>query len=247
MIDKILEGIGKGIGQLLPRADERITVWLSKLATLTVISFLVFGGLFVGLRDTSLGRSYGINSPPAQPKLSNKEYRDIYAVLYTYLLRIKEEVPELRGVFFIAVFDKQGNINFADEDYDRIAVFTWYLPVAQYVSFQTFEEVLAREKQPYLKRLGVDKDCFAIKLNSVAIDRYRQAIPNFASDRAVMCPVPNNDTNVKNRLPFGGVIAFWVNDPKKPEVEQEMLKAAKFASDNIGSYLLSRTDLNLNR
>jgi hypothetical protein len=120
--------------ELLPDKRDPILVWATKV--IIGIMFIVIS--FTAIRDSPIGVSWGINSPPKVPALTNKEYRDINAVLYTFLIRVREENPDTRGVYFVVAFYKNGNINFADENFDRIGVFTWYSQNSTYISFQTF-------------------------------------------------------------------------------------------------------------
>jgi hypothetical protein len=231
------------IKEILPDRKDKLFNWFIKLVTSVAIILLLAVTTFLGIRDTPVGVGWGINTPPQLPQLSNREYRDIYETIYIYLLRLKEQVPEIRAVFFIVAFDKNGNINYADRNYDRIGIFTWYRQNPAYISFETFEEVMLREKKNILKKVAYDKLCMITSIDAIGQERYRQASPMFMSNRSVLCPVPSQG----KRLPFGAIAAYWIDDPKQPHLDDDIKASARDTSDLVGQYLLSRKDLELNK
>lgn len=243
VVGEIIRGIGKGVEQLLPRHDEQTVTWFAKLVTLFAMSSFIGVGSFMAIRNTPLGSQWGINSPEPLPMLSNKEYRDITSVLYTFLVRVKEEVPALRSAFVVAVFDENGDINYADENADTFGIFTWYTPNVRYFSFNAFESALALGGKQYEKALIDQKQCVTGPISGVTRQRLKEALPGFLSDHFVACPIPLDDA----RKPFAVLLAYWVSDPKRPEIENEMRVSAKNSADGIARYLRDREDLNLNR
>ncbi|MGL5074704.1 MAG: hypothetical protein ACRDBG_02530, partial [Waterburya sp.] len=233
----------QGFLQLLPDHGVSNKTWISRVVTLFIIYFFVIAIGFISIRESPLGVRWGINSPPPRQNLTNREYRDISTVLYTSLIRVKEEVPALRTAFFVAVFDENGNINWGDENPERIGIFTWYVPNARFFSFNAVEDVIKLTKQPHLDELAIKKQCVIGRIEGVNLQRYKEAVPSFLSNRYVMCPVPRKS----DRFPFGGVVAYWVDNPTQPNLEQEMLTSVKQNADQMGAYLKSREDLELNR
>ncbi|MGL5078427.1 MAG: hypothetical protein ACRDBG_21735 [Waterburya sp.] len=243
LLKKIVDGMIQGFLQLLPDHGVSNKTWISRVVTLFIIYFFVISIGFIAIRESPLGVRWGINSPPPRQNLTNREYRDISTVLYSYLIRIKEEVPALRTAFFIAVFDERGNINWADENPERIGIFTWYTPNARFFSFNAVEDVIRLSKKAHFADLAIKKECVSGRIEGVNLQRYKEAIPSFLSNRYVVCPVPKKT----NRYPFGAVLTYWVDNPRSPNLEQEMLTSAKQNADQIGRYLQSREDLELNR
>ena len=227
---------------LLPDKRDPIKIWLTKLLVTISIILLIVGITFNAIRETRVGRDWGINSPAPIPELTTKEYRDISTVVYTYLIRMREEVRSLRSFYFIVAFDKNGDINFADQSFDRIGVFSWYFPDARYISFQTFEEVFTRVIEPYTKQLTDESGCISGKLSDVDSERFKQASPAWLSNRFVVCPTP---LIYGNKFPYGAVASFWVDDPARPALSAEAKKSTELAARNINNYLMNRPELKL--
>ena len=72
MFNRIIDGISDAVKVLLPVSSMPTLQWAARLATLVAIAAVGIGVPFVSLRNTELGKKYGINSPETFSPLSNK-------------------------------------------------------------------------------------------------------------------------------------------------------------------------------
>jgi len=248
MFNRIIDGISDAVKVLLPVSSMPTLQWAARLATLVGIAAIGIGVPFVSLRNTELGKKYGINSPETFSPLSNKEYRDIQTVIYTYLSRIREDTPEMRIALFLAIYDQNGNIGFNTKQTRGFGVFSWFAPNTNYVSFATLENVIAIVLEDQNDTLVREKKCVSFKISPVNVQRFKQAIDGFTSNYLVACPVPDA---VDSDVTFGAVISFYSTDSQLPnlaaDTQKQLLESTKGSAYGIAGYLRSRKDLQLNQ
>ena len=248
MFNRIIDGFTGAVKILLPDSSMPTLQWVARLATLVGIAVIGIGIPFVSLRNTDLGKKYGINSPQTFSPLSNKEYRDINTVVYTYLSRIREDNSELRSALFLAIYDDNGNIGHSTKTSRGFSVFSWFAPNTNYVSFNTLENVISIVTANQSDSLVKEKKCISGKISPVDVQRFRQAIEGFVSNYFIACPVPDA---VDPDVTFGAVMTFLNTDAPTPErvadVQKQLLESTKGAAFGIAGYLRSRKDLQLNQ
>ena len=248
MFNRIVDGVADAVKILLPVSSMPTLQWAARLATLMGVAVIGIGIPFVSLRNTELGKKYGINSPEVLSPLSNKAYRDIQTVLYTYLSRIREDNSELRISLFLAIYDQNGNIGFSTKDARGFGVFSWFTPNTNYVSFNTLENVIAIVLEDQNNVLVKEKKCVSLKLSPVNVQRFRQAIDGFASNYLIACPAPDA---VDPDVTFGAVLSFYNTDMPSTEraadVQKQLLESTKGSAYGIAGYLRSRKELQLNQ
>jgi hypothetical protein len=249
IIDKIVTGIFDALNQLLPKPDRPLIEWIAKISTLSLVAASFSIGSFAVLRDTDFGKQYGISTPDTI-SLTSKYHRDIQMMIWSILSRMKEEKPDIRGAYFMAAFDEEGHITYANQDYNNYGIFTWFIPSSQYISFQTFENVIDISRAQFVESILIKKTCTSGIISETNRARYRQAISNFQSDRFAICPVPKyitgKNSKGQNLQPYGAVIVFWVNDPKDGRTAKDVESIVDSAAQNIGEYLQTRTKLKIN-
>ena len=248
MFNRIIDGFTGAIKVLLPDSSMPTLQWVARLATLMGIAAISIGVPFVLLRNTELGKKYGINSPETFSPLSNKEYRDINTVVYTYLSRIREDNSEMRTAVFLAIYDDNGNIGYSTKTSRGFSVFSWFAPNTNYVSFNTLENVIGIVTANQNDTLVRDKKCISTQINPVDVQRFRQAIEGFSSDYLIACPVPDA---VDPDVTFGAVMTFYNTAAPAPgkaaDVQKQLLESTKGAAFGVAGYLRSRKDLQLNQ
>ena len=248
MFNRMIDGFTGAIKILLPDSSMPTLQWVARLATLMGIAAIAIGVPFVSLRNTDLGRKYGINSPETFSPLSNKEYRDINTVVYTYLSRIRQDNSEMRTAVFLAIYDDNGNIGYSTKTSRGFSVFSWFAPNTNYVSFNTLENVIGIVTANQNDTLVRDKKCISAKINPVDEQRFRQAIDGFTSNYFIACPVPDA---VDPDVTFGAVMTFYNTDAPAPgkvaDVQKQLFESTKSAAFGVAGYLRSRKDLQLNQ
>ena len=248
MFNRMIDGFTGAIKILLPDSSMPTLQWVARLATLMSIAAIAIGVPFVLLRNTELGKKYGINSPETFSPLSNRAYRDIETVIYTYLSRIREDNPEMRTAVFLAIYDENGNIGFSSKQARGFGVFSWFAPNTNYVSFGTLENVIAIVLEDQNDTLVREKKCVSLKISPVNIQRFSQAIEGFSSNYLIACPAPDA---VDSDVTFGAVLTFYNTDSQPPnlaaDTQKQLLESTKGSAYGIAGYLRSRKDLQLNQ
>ena len=248
MFNRIIDGISDAVKVLLPVSSMPTLQWATRLATLMGIAVIAVGVPFVSLRNTELGKKYGINSPETFSPLSNKEYRDINTVVYTYLSRIREDNPEMRSSLFLAIYDDNGNIGHNTKTSRGFSVFSWFAPNTNYVSFNTLENVIGIVTANQNETLVKDKKCISVQITPIDVQRFRQAIEGFTSNYLIACPVPDA---VDPDVTFGAVMTFYNTTApsieRAADVQKQLLESTKGAAFGVAGYLRSRKDLQLNQ
>lgn len=248
MFNRIIDGFTGAVKILLPDSSMPTLQWAARLATLVAIAVIGIGIPFVSLRNTELGKKYGINSPETLSPLSNRAYRDIQTVLYTYLSRIREDNSEVRLSLFLAIYDQNGNIGFSTKDARGFSVFSWFTPNTNYVSFNTLENVIAIVLEDQNNVLVKEKKCVSLKLSPINVQRFKQAVDGFTSNYLIACPAPDA---VDPDVTFGAVLSFYNTDSPSSErsadVQRQLLESTKGSAYGIAGYLRSRKELQLNQ
>ena len=248
MFNRIIDGFTGAVKILLPDSSMPTLQWAARLATLVAIAAVGIGVPFVSLRNTELGRKYGINSPEVLSPLTNRAYRDIQTVIYTYLSRIREDNPDLRISLFLAIYDQNGNIGFSTKQAKGFGVFSWFSPNTNYVSFATLENVIAIVLEDQNDTLVREKKCVSLKISPVNVQRFKQAIEGFTSNYLIACPAPDA---VDPDVTFGAVLSFYNTDSQLPslaaDTQKQLLESTKGSAYGIAGYLRSRKDLQLNQ